>query len=73
MDALLRRREEYRRLDHLLPSASFGARIPDPPVILRKGMPLRVTRYKGEHFPGVGQNKPKASDHCPVHVDIEVT
>ncbi|MFI7498509.1 endonuclease/exonuclease/phosphatase family protein [Streptomyces sp. NPDC049687] len=67
------KKEEYRQLDYLLPSTSLATRVPNSPVIFRKGLPLRADRYKGDHFPGVGKNKPKASDHCPVYVDIEVT
>lgn len=65
--------DEYRQLDYLLPSFALSGGIHTPPVIFRKGMPLRATRYKGERYPGVGKDRPKASDHCPVYVDIEVT
>lgn len=67
------REEEYRQLDYLLPSTSLAAAVHGPPVIFRKGVPLRATRYQGERYAGVGQDRPKASDHCPAYVDIEVT
>ncbi|MEW2077872.1 endonuclease/exonuclease/phosphatase family protein [Streptomyces sp. NPDC013433] len=65
--------DEYRQLDYLLPSSSLaensaGAK----PEILRKGMPLRAARYTGPRFPGVGRDKPKASDHCPVVMELTV-
>lgn len=64
--------DEYRQLDYLLPSASLAAATPADPEILRMGLPLRAIRYKGPRFMGVGEDKPKASDHCPVVLDLEV-
>jgi hypothetical protein len=37
---------------------------------MRKGSPLRAERYTGERFIGVGRDKPKASDHCPVLMQL---
>ncbi|MFI0511056.1 endonuclease/exonuclease/phosphatase family protein [Streptomyces sp. WSLK1-5] len=66
--------DEYRQLDYLLPSVSLARAVPQAlPEIFRKGTPLRATRYKGPRFPGVGQDKPKASDHCPVIFNLEVS
>lgn len=66
--------DEYRQLDYLLPSASLARAAPQAlPEIFRKGTPLRATRYKGPRFPGVGQHKPKASDHCPVIFELDVS
>jgi hypothetical protein len=42
------------------------------PGILRQGMPFRAEQYTGDRFPGVGENHPKASDHAPLHMDIEL-
>ncbi|MCX4766833.1 endonuclease/exonuclease/phosphatase family protein [Streptomyces sp. NBC_01275] len=67
------REDEYKQLDYLLPSTSLAARIQNPPAIFRKGTPLRATRYKGERYAGIGLDRPKASDHCPLYVDVEVT
>lgn len=66
--------DEYRQLDYLLPSRSLAqAAAPDAaPEIFRKGTALRATRYKGPRFPGVGLDRPKASDHCAVTFDLEV-
>lgn len=66
---------EYRQLDYLLPSTSLARAAPAPdaaPEIFRKGTALRATRYKGPRFPGIGLDKPKASDHCPVIFELEV-
>ncbi|MFF9624983.1 endonuclease/exonuclease/phosphatase family protein [Streptomyces griseosporeus] len=65
--------DEYRQLDYVLPSASLAQAAPEAsPEIFRTGMPLRAVKYKGPRFPGVGQDKPKASDHCPVVFDLDV-
>jgi hypothetical protein len=42
------------------------------PEIMRKGLPTRATQYTGPRFPGIGDNKPKASDHCPVVATISL-
>ena len=42
------------------------------PVIYRKGLPLRATRFSGKRIKGVGKNDPKASDHCPIYVDLSL-
>jgi endonuclease/exonuclease/phosphatase family metal-dependent hydrolase len=59
-------RDEYKQLDYLRLSRSLAEANPGTPEIMRKGMPLRATRYTGERFNGVGLHNPKASDHCPV-------
>ncbi|HEY7608507.1 MAG TPA: endonuclease/exonuclease/phosphatase family protein [Alphaproteobacteria bacterium] len=67
------RRKAYHQIDYLLPSRSIADASPDPPEIVRTGMPLAATRYTGERHPQIEQagaaNKDKrraASDHCPV-------
>ncbi|QPP05892.1 endonuclease/exonuclease/phosphatase [Streptomyces bathyalis] len=66
---------EYRQLDYLLPSRSLAGAAPAPdvvPEIFRNGTALRATRYKGPRFPGIGLDKPKASDHCPVIFELSI-
>ncbi len=63
----------YRQLDYLLPSRRLAMLNPHPPSIERRGQPKRAARYAGERFVGVGQDRPKASDHCPVCFDIRRT
>jgi hypothetical protein len=41
-------------------------------AIYRKGQPTRASRYVGPRCKGVGKDNPKASDHCPVLVDIPI-
>ena len=64
--------KSYTQLDYLLLSpalskASKGVR----PIIERRGQPKRAAKYTGARFDGVGMDRPKASDHCPVALDIK--
>jgi endonuclease/exonuclease/phosphatase family metal-dependent hydrolase len=65
-------RGEYHQLDYMLLSRSLAEANPDAPEIMRKGQPLRADRYQGPHFAGVGQDRPKASDHCPVVMPLSL-
>jgi endonuclease/exonuclease/phosphatase family metal-dependent hydrolase len=62
---------EYRQLDYVLVSKSLKPKVTSV-EIERRGMPLRATRFTGARFPGVGQDNPKASDHCPVVVELDI-
>lgn len=64
--------ESYSQLDYLLLSPALKAATKGVlPMVERRGQPLRADRYSGPHFDGVGFNGPKASDHCPVAIDIQ--
>jgi endonuclease/exonuclease/phosphatase family metal-dependent hydrolase len=63
---------EYRQLDYLLLSKALADTNPGPPTIMRKGMPWRAQKYTGPRFPDVGENDPKASDHAPVYMDLDL-
>jgi endonuclease/exonuclease/phosphatase family metal-dependent hydrolase len=63
---------EYRQLDYLFLSKSLAATNTGVPQIMRMGLPHRAVKYTGERFPNVGEDNPKASDHAPVFMDIEL-
>ncbi len=65
--------DEYRQLDYLLLSETLADANPASPTIMRKGLAKRATEYTGPRFSGVGQNHPKASDHAPVVMELELT
>jgi endonuclease/exonuclease/phosphatase family metal-dependent hydrolase len=61
----------YHQLDYLLASPALAAKNPEViPQITRQGQPYRAERYTGHRWPRVGYDRPKASDHCPVTVDL---
>jgi predicted extracellular nuclease len=61
----------YRQLDYLLLSRRLARAAPHPPRLERRGQPLRARDYEGPRFDGVGLDRPKASDHCPVLIEIQ--
>jgi endonuclease/exonuclease/phosphatase family metal-dependent hydrolase len=61
----------YNQLDFLLPSKRLADANPATPGVSRIGMPHRAERFAGERLEGVGRNRPKASDHCPLYFDFE--
>ena len=64
--------DKYHQLDFLLVSKSLAEQNLNPPQILRKGLPYRAERYGGDRFDAVGENHPKASDHCPIYIDLNL-
>lgn len=65
-------KDDYKQLDYLLLSQSLAKASSGAPEIMRKGLPKKATAYKGERFAGVGFEWPRASDHCPVVMEINV-
>lgn len=65
------RGREYRQLDYLLLSKALAEANNSAPGIERRGLPPRAARYTGPRFRNV-TNRYKASDHCPVYIDIEL-
>jgi endonuclease/exonuclease/phosphatase family metal-dependent hydrolase len=63
---------KYSQIDFILLSPQLKEQNANAPEILRKGLPYRATKYDGERFDAVGENTPKASDHCLLYVDIEL-
>jgi endonuclease/exonuclease/phosphatase family metal-dependent hydrolase len=65
---------EYHQIDFLLLSrhlAQTNASV--MPQIYRAGLPFRASRFAGERLDMVGEDNPKASDHCPLFMDLRLT
>jgi endonuclease/exonuclease/phosphatase family metal-dependent hydrolase len=64
------------QLDYLWLSPALSRANPDVvPQIIRNGQPFRTVFPPGqavERFPRIGWDRPKASDHCPVVVSLEI-
>jgi endonuclease/exonuclease/phosphatase family metal-dependent hydrolase len=63
----------FKQLDYILLSKTLAdsnsSAVPD---IIRKGLPKNADKYSGPWFDEVGLDTPKASDHCPVVIEINV-
>jgi endonuclease/exonuclease/phosphatase family metal-dependent hydrolase len=67
------RDDVYSQLDHIIVSpAVAAANTGTKPAIIREGQPARAARYAGPRYPRVGWDRPKASDHCPIVVELKV-
>jgi endonuclease/exonuclease/phosphatase family metal-dependent hydrolase len=66
--------DAHVQLDYILLSPRLATANPDAvPEVLRKGLPYRVPRLEGaSRYPRVGWARPKASDHCPVVIALDV-
>ena len=65
--------DAYTQLDHILLSpALWRANQDKTPKVLRAGQPHRATRFTGPRYPRVGFDRPKASDHCPIVMDLDI-
>jgi endonuclease/exonuclease/phosphatase family metal-dependent hydrolase len=76
--------EQYVQLDYVLLSPALARRNVQPPVdIIRHGLPYRVPLdpraqdrsvsalvSDGIRYPRIGWDRPKASDHCPLVVEL---
>jgi len=57
----------YHQLDYILVSPSLKEKNPDTrPIVFRGGLPYRADRFKGDRWPRIGYDGPKASDHAMV-------
>jgi endonuclease/exonuclease/phosphatase family metal-dependent hydrolase len=65
--------QSIQQLDYILVSPAIQQKNPNvKPDIIRSGQPFRVPGIENEiRYPRVGFDRPKASDHCPVAVEIE--
>ena len=66
-----KKRQDYKQLDYILLSKSLAAANPNKPYIERRGLPKRAKRVVSGRFSGVGENSPKASDHCPIVMEFK--
>jgi endonuclease/exonuclease/phosphatase family metal-dependent hydrolase len=78
--------ECHMPLDHILLSPALAAANPQPKVdIIRRGLPYRVPldpraadrsiatlSTTGDRYPRIGWDRPKASDHCPLIVELVI-
>ncbi|KPL51394.1 endonuclease/exonuclease/phosphatase family protein [Prosthecomicrobium hirschii] len=72
--------KELSQLDYIFASPALAAANPRAkPEIVRRGLPYRVpVRARNpdgtpfERYPRVGFDRPKASDHCPVVIELEI-
>ena len=64
---------KYSQLDFILLGKKLYERNKERnPEICRKGLPYRADKYSGPRIDDVGDNHPKASDHCLVSIQIEL-
>lgn len=65
--------DTYSALDHFFLSPALAEKNARPEMkITRCGMPGRAERYAGFRLPGIGWSFPKASDHCPLSLELTV-
>lgn len=76
--------ETHMPLDHILLSPALAAANPQPALqMIRRGLPYRVPldprepdrsmarlATSADRYPRVGWDRPKASDHCPLTIDL---
>lgn len=78
--------DSHMPLDRILLSPSLAAANPRPAMqMIRRGLPYRVPldpreqdrsmaklATRNDRYPRVGWDRPKASDHCPLTIDLEI-
>lgn len=66
--------DTHVQLDYILLSPALAAANPQAvPEIIRGGQAFRVPRlHDAPRYPRIGWDRPKASDHCPVVVELHV-
>ena len=66
--------DAFSQLDYILLSPALAQKNPNVrPTIIRNGQPFQVRGMTNQpRYPRVGFDRPKASDHCPVAVTLNV-
>lgn len=78
--------DSHMPLDHILLSPALAAANPEPAMqMIRRGLPYRVPldpreadrsmaklALSADRYPRVGWDRPKASDHCPLTIDLTI-
>lgn len=65
--------DSYAALDHFFLSPALAEKNARPDVeITRIGLPWRAERYTGMRLPGIAWSNPKASDHCPIRLELQL-
>lgn len=65
--------QEYRQLDYLILSKMLDDASGNPkPKRNLKGLPWRAEKYEGDRYDDIGHFNPKASDHVPLYVDVDL-
>jgi hypothetical protein len=78
--------EQHTQLDYLLLSPALARANPEPKIeLLRRGLPYRVPldpshpdrsigylATRGDRYPGIGFDRPKASDHSPLVMELNI-
>tara|TARA_Y100000052_G_scaffold27568_2_gene36543 strand:- start:3911 stop:4900 length:990 start_codon:yes stop_codon:yes gene_type:complete len=63
----------YSALDHFLLSPALAEKNVRPDMtITRCGLPWKAERYEGFRLPGIAWSNPKASDHCPLSLELSL-
>lgn len=65
------RKKSYNQLDYILVSSSLAKKVTKV-AIERRGIPKRAVLFTGKRFKNVGHDNPKASDHCPVVIELKI-
>lgn len=85
-DSLQALTETHAPLDYILLSPALAAANPDPAIqTIRRGLPYRVPldprapdrsiatlSTSADRYPRIGWDRPKASDHCPLTIDLTI-
>jgi endonuclease/exonuclease/phosphatase family metal-dependent hydrolase len=78
--------EEHLQLDYLLLSPTLAKANPEPDItLIRRGLPYRVPldpaapdrsiatlSTRADRYPRIGWDRPKASDHCPLVIELTI-